>query len=99
MALSGHANRADECPLLGVKRTSLIRSLMTQSRHFDRKLTGVSYSLALPTQEVPYTNGERHAEGDRHIMQGGGDNEDRAFCLLADDLLAASFEGKCAVCL
>jgi len=38
-------------------------------------------------------------QGDRHIMQGGGDNEDRAFCLLADDLLAASFEGKCAVCL
>jgi hypothetical protein len=51
-------------------------------------------TLALPTQEVPYRNGERHAQGDRHIMQVGGDIMQTA--PFADDLLAASSEGICA---
>jgi hypothetical protein len=40
--------------------------------HFKyKKIRGLVRVFALPTQEVPCPNGELHAQGGGHIMQGG----------------------------
>ena len=78
MALSGHAARSIQCPLLGVKRTSLARSQMSA---FDPKRTSSLFTLpayedvaSLPTLFLSRSS-SRRVGGDQSRLISNGSQE------------------------